>query len=103
MLEIIALIFLTKNMGALAVQKGLKPGTWKLYTVLCWFGAEIVGAVLGFLIFGEEGMFGAILLGLACAVASYFILKANLQKKPDSMDDDINRIGVEDLYPEKKN
>lgn len=103
MLEIIALVFLTKNIGALAAQKGLKPGTWKLYTVLAWFGAEIAGVVFGLIAFGEDGMFGAILLGLALAVASYFVLKANLQKKPDTMDEDINRIGVSDLYPEKKN
>jgi hypothetical protein len=41
------------------------------------------------------------LLGLACAVGSFFVLKANLNKRPDA-DDDINRIGVSDLYPENK-
>jgi len=102
MLEIIALIFLTKNIGALAQKKGLKPGTWKLYTVLCWFGAEIIGAILFYMILGEESFYIAILLGMACAVGSYFILKAYLNKRPDAMDeDDINKIGVSDLYPEK--
>jgi hypothetical protein len=101
MLEIIALVFLTKNIGSLAQRKGLKPGTWKLYTVLCWFGAEILGALIGILVFGSENIVGAVLLGLACAVGSYFVLKANLDKRPDAMDDDINRIGVSDLYPDK--
>ncbi len=101
MLEIIALVFLTKNIGSLAQRKGLKPGTWKLYTVLCWFGAEILGALIGVLVFGSENIVGAVLLGLACAVGSYFVLKANLDKRPDTMDDDINRIGVSDLYPDK--
>lgn len=101
MLEIIALIFLTKNIGALAQRKGLKPGTWKLYTVLFWFGAEIVGAVLGVVLLGEEAMLLAVLIGLGCAVGSYFVLKANLNKRPDAMEDDINRIGVNDLYPDK--
>jgi hypothetical protein len=104
MLEIIALIFLTKKMGALAERKGLKPGTWKLYTVLCWFGTEILVAIAAFAILGEESLFIAVLLGLACAIGSYFILKANLDKRPDVNDeinDDINRIGVSDLYPEK--
>jgi len=99
MLEIIALIFLTKNIGALAQKKGLKPGTWKLYTVLCWFGAEVIGVILGMVILGEEALLLAVLLGLGCAVASYFILKANLNKRPDAMEDEINRIGVNDLYP----
>lgn len=92
MLEIIALIFLTKNMGALAIQKGEKPGSWKLYTVLSWFGGEILGVVIGLLLFGEDEILPAILLGLCCAVASYFILRSNLSKKPDA-DDDINYIG----------
>jgi len=100
MLEIIALIFLTKKMGALAEQKGLKPGTWKLYTVLCWFGCEILGAVIGVAILGGENIILGVILGLGCAVGSYFVLRANLSKRPD-VDDDIDKIGVNDLYPEK--
>lgn len=101
MLEIIALIFLTKNIGALAQKKGLKPGIWKLYTVLCWFGAEIFGAIIAVGAFGEENIIVAVLLGMACAAGSYFILRSNLNKRPD-VDDEIDRIGVSDLYPEKK-
>jgi len=100
MLEIIALIFLTKNIGALAERKGLKPGTWKLYTVLCWFGAEILGAVIGVALLGGRNIVPGVLLGLACAVGSFFVLKANLNKRPD-VDDEIDKIGVSDLYPEK--
>jgi len=101
MLEIIALIFLTKKIGVLAEQKGLKPGTWKLYTVLCWFGAEILGAVISIALLGEESMILGVFIGLACAVGSYFVLKANLSKRPDAFDD-IDKIGVSDLYPERK-
>lgn len=100
MLEIIALIFLTKNIGTLAEKKGLKPGTWKLYTVLCWFGSEILGAVIGVAVLGSENIILGVLLGLVCAVGSFFVLKANLNKRPD-VDDDIDKIGVSDLYPEK--
>jgi len=87
-------------MGALAEQKGLKPGTWKLYTVLCWFGCEILGAVIGVAILGGENIILGVILGLGCAVGSYFVLRANLSKRPD-VDDDIDKIGVNDLYPEK--
>jgi hypothetical protein len=99
MIEIIALIFLTKNNGNLALQKGLKAGTWKLYTVLAWFGAEILGVVIGFALFGQDNMIGAMLIGLLCAVGSYFIVRSVLNKKQDTVEDDINRIGVEDLRP----
>lgn len=95
MLEIIALIFLTKNIGNLAEQKGLQKGIWKLYTVLAWIGAEIFGVFLGLLFFGEESLFPAILLGLGCAISSYFILKIILEKKPDLFQDDIDSIGQE--------
>ncbi len=99
MLEIIALIFLTKKNGALAIQKGLKSGTWKLYTVLAWIGAEVMGAIFGFIAFGQDNTVVAILFGLLCAVGSYFIVRSILNKKPDVFNDDINRIGVEDLRP----
>jgi len=92
MLEIILLIFLTKNIGNLAFQKGIKPGPWKLYTVLAWIGAEFAGAFIGYLIFEE--IVPAVLVGIALAVASFFILKNVLSKKPDQlMDDEISRIG----------
>ena len=92
MLEIIALIFLTRQIGALALRKGLKPGTWKLYTVLLWFGAEIGGIIIGLGTFGSDALLAAVVVGLACAVTSYFILKSSLSKRPDA-DDDINYIG----------
>jgi hypothetical protein len=34
MLEIIALVFLTRKIGDLAERKGLKKGWWKFYTVI---------------------------------------------------------------------
>jgi hypothetical protein len=93
MIEILALIFLTRNIGNLAVQKGLKSGTWKLYMVLAWFGAEIVGILIGLALLGTENVIGAVLFGLAAAISSYFILKSTLEKKPDIFEDDINELG----------
>lgn len=93
MLEIIALIYLTKNIGNLALDKGLKPGTWKLFTVLAWFAAEIVGIALGLVIFGTENYIQAVLFGYAAAITSYFIIKSVLSNKPDIMEDDIDQLG----------
>lgn len=99
MLEIIALIFLTKKMGNLALQKGLKSGTWKLYTVLAWFAGEMLGVFVGLFIFEQDNLVSLMLMGIAGALGGYFILKSALEKKPDDFDDDINRIGVDDLRP----
>jgi hypothetical protein len=93
MLEIIALIILTKQIGKLAADKGLKPGTWKLYLVLAWIVAELIGLVIGVLIFGPDNIFSIMLVGIAGAVTGYFIIKSNLSKKPDVFDD-IDQIGA---------
>ena len=93
MLEIVALFFLTRQIGTMAYRKGLKPGRWKLYLVLAWFVAEIFGFVLGMAIFGTNNLWGLMLFALACAFGGYLIVHAALLKKPDMMDDEINRIG----------
>ncbi len=99
MLEIIAIIFLSKKNGKLAEQKGLKSSTWVLYSVLCWIAFEVIGVIVGIISFGQENIGPIYLLALALAVSSYFFIRSILNKKPDTLDDDINRIGVRDLYP----
>jgi hypothetical protein len=95
MLEIIALFFLTRQVGRIAQDKGLKPFTWKLYTVLAWFAGEILGAIFGIVIFGVDNIFSWLMVALAGAVTGYYILKSNLAKRNDvTMDDDINNIGT---------
>lgn len=93
MLEIIILIFLTREIGRLAHSKGLKPGTWKLYTVAGWITLEIIGVIAGVIIFGRDNLFSIGMLGLAFGITSYFIIKAQLNKLPDYFDDDIDNIG----------
>lgn len=96
MIEIIALIFITREIGKLAERKGLKPAAWKIYNVLGWFAAEIVGAVVGILIFGTQNYISVFLVALLFAVTSYFLIKGYLNKLPDvGFDDDINNIGRE--------
>ena len=99
MLEIVAIILLSKKNGKLAVQKGLKSGTWVLYSVLCWIGFEIAGVLVGIISFGQENIIPVYLLALILAASSYFFIRSILDKKPDAIDEDINRIGVRDLYP----
>lgn len=100
MLEILALIFITKRIGTLAVQKGLKPGTWKVYTVVCWFVFEVIGIAFGMLVLNQADLLPLMLLGLISAFGGFLLVRYILQKKPDiTPDDDINRIGVDDLKP----
>ena len=93
MLEIIALIFLTKQMGIIAFDKGLKPGLWKLYTVLAWLAGEFAGVIIGLMIFSVDNLISIELVGITGAITGYFIIKSILSKKPDNMQDDIDQIG----------
>ncbi|MEJ7586951.1 MAG: hypothetical protein WKI04_05260 [Ferruginibacter sp.] len=102
MLEIIALIFLCKMNGNLAIRKGLKPGPWKWYTVLAWILTEMIGLVLGMVLFGVDNLIGIMSLGLVSAFGGYLFIKYVLEKKPDSFEEEINRIGADDLHPPRK-
>ncbi len=94
MLDLILLFFLTREIGRLAYKKGLKPLTWKIYNVLGWLGAELVGIVIGVLMFGLNNLVSVQLVAFAFAITSYFIINAQLNKLADhDIDDDINRIG----------
>ena len=93
MIEIIALIFLCKHMGTLALTKGERPLKWKGITVLSWFAFEIIGLVLGVMFFGTENLVGIMLIGLMSAVGGYLVAKAQLEKLPDVYDDDVDSLG----------
>ncbi len=95
MLEIIALIFLAKEIGKLALSKGLPPGRWKFYLVLAWIAGEIIGGVIGILIFGDNNLISAALVAIGGAISGYVILKAHLSKRPDFIEGDIDNIGKE--------
>ena len=99
MLDIIILVFLAIHIGKLAAKKGLKPGKWRLYTVLSFLAGEIIGLMIGLLFFEPDNIVSLILMALAGAFGGYFIIESALKKKPDTIDDDIDKIGVDDLSP----
>jgi hypothetical protein len=92
-LDLIVLFFLAREIGRLASRKGFKPATWRLYTVVAWIITEIIGLLVGFTIFEKNNLFSIGMTGIAFAITSYFIIKAQLNKFPDYIDDDINNIG----------
>ena len=94
MLDLIALFFLTKEIGKLSLQKGVKPMTWKIYTIAGWILSEILGFIVALMIFEKDNLFSIVLVGFLFAITSYFIIKSQLQKLPDqNSEDDINNIG----------
>jgi hypothetical protein len=91
MLEIIALIFLSRKIGDTAIEKNLKPSKWKLIFVLSWIAAELAGAFIGYIIF--QSIFPSMIVGIGCAISVYFIIKTYLQKQPNNDLYDIENIG----------
>lgn len=83
MIEIIALVFLTKEVGRLATQKGLPSGRWKFNCVVTWILMEILGLIIGLFFFGKDNLVSIVLVGLGFAATGYFMVKNYLQNLPD--------------------
>ncbi|MEO6392595.1 MAG: hypothetical protein ABIP75_12135 [Pyrinomonadaceae bacterium] len=66
MLEILALIHLTRRIGEIVAEKGRKTFGYKLMAVALWIGGEFVSAVLGAVI--------AQVMGWPSAIAYLFAL-----------------------------
>ncbi|MBL7774271.1 MAG: hypothetical protein JNM95_15540 [Chitinophagaceae bacterium] len=93
MLDLIALIFLTRYIGNIAREKKLDVLTWKLYTVLAWFAGLFVGVSIGMALFGTKNtlellkpentkaMISVMLVGYMGAIAGFHVLKTILSKK----------------------
>lgn len=86
MLEIILLIFLCRKIGVLAIEKGLNPTTWKVYTILNWIFFEIMGSIIGVMIFGlnMDNLIGLMAFALASAFGGYLLVRKNLENKPNA-------------------
>jgi hypothetical protein len=77
MLEIILLIALCRNLGNKLRAKARTPWPFQLMLVLAWFGGELVGAVVGVVISGDEGgclLYLFALMGAAVGAAMVSIL-----------------------------
>ena len=91
MLEIIALVYLSKKIGDIARKKGLAPGKWKFLFVIGWIFLELIGFIIAVWIFGQENWVSIILLAYMFAITSFVILESRLSKLPDAVyEDDIN-------------
>ena len=94
-MDLIILIFLTIDIGKLAERKGLKTLRWRIYNVVGFVFLEIVGAIVGILLFGKDNLISIFLLGVAFAITSYYIIRTQLNKLPDhdELSDDIDQFG----------
>ena len=66
MLEIVAVIFLTRHLSKTAKNKG-HTGAYAAIGPLLWFGGEILGVVIGLAMFDD--LLAAVGIGLVLAIA----------------------------------
>ncbi|MEO7044852.1 MAG: hypothetical protein ABI091_06060 [Ferruginibacter sp.] len=101
MIDIIVLIFLVPYIGKLAISKGERSMQWKIRLIAAWMIAEFIGVFFGIMLFGfnMNDLTPLMLLGFISAIGGFLFVRAKLLKMPDNMDDDINRIGSDDLRP----
>ena len=88
MLEILALIALTRKIGSMAEAKGHSGGTYKFFTVLLWFGGEVVGFIIGSDMYKSSdadgfnlAAYGIALIGAAAGALAAYLLASNLPDK----------------------
>ncbi len=86
MLEIIAAVFLGREIKKIVEAKGLKATRYIVIMIALWVGLEFTGAIIGTLMFGDGGMvyLFAILGAIVGAYLSYTIAKNAPEATPDS-------------------
>ncbi|HEX8545715.1 MAG TPA: hypothetical protein VF691_02070 [Cytophagaceae bacterium] len=80
--SIIALYFLTKQLGKIAESKGEIPSRWKMQAILAWLIGDMIGEMLVFQFFGLN-VFLLFLFGVGLGYVGYLIVKQRLESLPD--------------------
>ncbi|MFC4262829.1 hypothetical protein ACFOWM_08075 [Ferruginibacter yonginensis] len=83
-MDILVLIFLAYQIGNLALRKGEAAGKWRLTLVIAWIAAEVIGGIIGIIIFGMDNTISWLLIAWGCALTAYFVVKNYLDKLPDA-------------------
>ena len=85
MVEIIILFFLARRNGRVADSKGRAKSSYIGLTILLWFGGEILGVILGYMIYNTTGSTAALiligLLGAAAGAVTSVLIVNNLKSK----------------------
>ncbi len=83
MIEIIAIYLTSKSIAKIAQEKGYSKGLWRFLTIISWIICEFIGAVLGFIILGQDG--GLIIYAFAIlgALLGVYLVRKILDGKTD--------------------
>ena len=79
MIELIAIYITSKNMAEIAQEKGYSKGLWRLIAILAWIIFEFIGALVGLIVFGEDG-FMFYITSIIGAFLGVFVIRKILEK-----------------------
>ncbi|PZF71315.1 hypothetical protein [Taibaiella soli] len=88
MLEIFIVDYLLHIVGADAKKKGLSVSRWKAYTLFTWIGLELAGICMSLFLFGELTVAG-LLIAYLLPILGNVLLRQNLKKYPDLLEDNL--------------
>ena len=74
MLELIALYFIFREAGRLAVEKGYSPIRWRVQAFMAWFFGELAGIYIVMAYFPDQ-LITMLIIGISMAYLAYLILK----------------------------
>ena len=80
--SIVALYFLTKQIGRIAESKGEQPRRWKIHAVLAWILGDLIGEMIVFKFFGLNVIL-LFLFGVGLGYVGYLLVKQKLESLPD--------------------
>ncbi|MBX2889050.1 MAG: hypothetical protein KF829_10430 [Ferruginibacter sp.] len=83
MIEIIALFFLLRDLGNLANKKGQPQTRWIILGLVNWVFAEMMGIIIGLMIFSVNNLISVLIMGLMGGFAGYHLTRIRLNKFPD--------------------
>jgi hypothetical protein len=82
MIEIIALIFISRHIAEMASDKGYSYGLYRFLPFLFWLSFEFIGAIIGVILLGN-GQPAVYLFALLSAGIGYLILYLVVSNLPD--------------------
>ncbi len=87
-MDILFLLYAIYLINKLASKKAVKKAKWIVTLVLAWIAGEIIGAAVGFILFGKENLICIALVALGVAGTFYFKINDYLQSLPDKIVED---------------
>ncbi len=74
MFELIALYFIFREAGRLAVEKGYSSIRWRIQDLIAWFLGEMVGMLIVMTYFPDQ-LITMLIIGISMAYLAYLLLK----------------------------